>query len=99
MKTLISILFVLLVVGCRNPEKTEELVVGTYKSDSIKIVLKEGNVCESYSISGKTEQFKGVGTWGIINGEVVLTNSFETKVVTLNLGKQMEFYRIETNSD
>jgi len=70
----ITLIIVLLVVGCGTPVKEltlEEKVVGEYEiklgEDTIKLVLLENGSGEEYKNGKKNE---GKGKWKIVNGEI-----------------------------
>jgi len=66
MKTLISIVSILCVVGCGK--KLAEKVVGTYKNSRYEFNLKEGGIAEAFKSGKKLED----GTWSVKDGKIFL---------------------------
>ena len=104
MKTLISILFVMMVVGCQTPEqKLRDSVIGEYEFKENGVITKWvflGNGVREWYDNDKK---RGENKWSIVDGEIHIvffdfTRSYRVnkdKSITLNAkvidGKQ-EFY-------
>ena len=95
MKTFISILILLVAVGCgKSPE--EKIVGGTYawdKDNDFRLTFKKDGVCEGYELDKPNEE-KEIYNWEIKNGEVIMT----AQLITSD-GKPTYVYRIEKDGD
>ena len=89
MKNSITVLFVLLVVGCgkTETERLEDSVVGSYEGETIKLVFLGNGVVKFYKNGEDEEQFN----WKIVGDEVHFITSYNPRMVIV--------YEINLNGD
>ncbi|MCH2379552.1 MAG: hypothetical protein MK236_09050 [Pedosphaera sp.] len=89
MKNSITVLFVLLVVGCgkTETERLEDSVVGSYEGETIKLVFLGNGVVKFYKNGEDEERFN----WKIVGDEVHFITSYNPRMVIV--------YEINLNGD